>query len=44
MSVITNEAHDFSDDFVNSHQDVIDAAHKAAMTMSSLFRQIIEQM
>ena len=44
MSVITNEAHGFSDDFVNSHVDVIDAANKAALTMSTLFRLIIEQL
>jgi purine-nucleoside phosphorylase len=43
MSVITNEAHSFSDDFVNSHQDVIDAADKAARTMSALFCRIIER-
>jgi hypothetical protein len=44
MSVITNEAHHFADDFVNSHTDVVDAANKAAMTMSLLFRLLIEQM
>jgi purine-nucleoside phosphorylase len=44
MSVITNQAHDLSDDFVNSHQDVVDAADKAAQTMSMLFQKIIEQL
>ena len=44
MSVITNEAHHFSDDFVNNHKDVMDAADKAAKTMSFLFRQLIEKM
>jgi purine-nucleoside phosphorylase len=43
MSVITNEAHHFSDDFVNSHTDVIEAANRAAKVMSSLFHQLIEQ-
>ena len=43
MSVITNEAHSFSDDFVNSHKDVVEAADKAAKTMSLLFRRLIEQ-
>lgn len=44
MSVITNEAHDFSADFVNTHTDVVEAANKAAKTMSFLFRRLIEQM
>jgi purine-nucleoside phosphorylase len=44
MSVITNEAHHFSADFVNIHADVMDAADKAAKTMSFLFRRLIEQM
>jgi purine-nucleoside phosphorylase len=44
MSVITNEAHGFSDDFVNNHQDVMDAANKAAKTMSFLFREFIAQL
>ncbi|MDR0691940.1 MAG: purine-nucleoside phosphorylase [Prevotellaceae bacterium] len=44
MSVITNEAHHFSADFVNIHADVVEAADKAAKTMSFLFRRLIEQM
>ncbi|MDR3236418.1 MAG: purine-nucleoside phosphorylase [Prevotellaceae bacterium] len=44
MSVITNEAHSFSDTFVNNHKDVIAAADKAAKTMSALFRLMIEQL
>ncbi|MDR3184722.1 MAG: purine-nucleoside phosphorylase [Prevotellaceae bacterium] len=44
MSVITNEAHGFSDDFVNRHADVVDAANRAAGTMSFLFREIIAQL
>jgi purine-nucleoside phosphorylase len=44
MSVITNEAHHFAPGFTNNHQDVIDAANKAAATMASLFRSIIERL
>jgi purine-nucleoside phosphorylase len=44
MSVITNEAYHFAADFVNNHQDVVDAANKAAVTMSSLFKVIIERL
>jgi purine-nucleoside phosphorylase len=43
MSVITNEAHHFSADFVNNHTDVVEAANRAAITMSSLFRAIIHK-
>ncbi len=45
MSVITNEAHDLdketSDDFQNNHEDVMEAANRAAQTMSMLFTEII---
>jgi purine-nucleoside phosphorylase len=43
MSVITNEAHHFSESFVNSHTDVVAAANRAAGTMSDLFRELIER-
>jgi purine-nucleoside phosphorylase len=42
MSVITNEAHHFSDSFVNRHTDVVEAANRAARAMSALFCGIIE--
>ena len=44
MSVITNEAHHFSDDFVNDHKDVMEAANKAATVMSGLFEKIIKNL
>ena len=40
-SVITNEAHDFADDFVNDGQDVIIAADRAADRLCALFREVI---
>ncbi len=44
MSVITNEAHHFADDFVNDHKDVMEAANRAAQVMSALFEQIIQNL
>ena len=44
MSVITNEAHGFADDFVNDHNDVMEAANKAAAVMSALFEKIIKNL
>ncbi len=41
VSVITNEAFAFADDFVNDGDDVIDAANKAADKMTTLFIQLI---
>jgi len=41
MSVITNEAHSFTDDYVNDGDDVINAANKAAAKMSLLFTKLI---
>lgn len=41
MSVVTNEAHDFSEDFVNDGQEVIDAAAAAAGSMTNLFTKLI---
>ncbi len=47
MSVITNEAHDLTsktnDQFENKHTDVMEAANKAAQTMTTLFTRIIER-
>ena len=42
VSVITNEAHDFADDFVNDGQDVIIAADRAADRLCTLFAKLIE--
>jgi len=44
MSVITNEAHDFAEDFVNAGADVIVKADAAAEKMSTLFVDIIANM
>jgi purine-nucleoside phosphorylase len=44
MSVITNEAHDFAEDFVNGGADVIVKADAAAEKMSTLFVDIIANM
>ncbi|RHJ87942.1 purine nucleoside phosphorylase I, inosine and guanosine-specific [Parabacteroides sp. AM08-6] len=41
MSVITNEGYHFADDFVNDGADVIVAANKAAVVMSTLFKELI---
>jgi purine-nucleoside phosphorylase len=42
ISVITNQAHNFSKDFENSHIDVMKAAHQAADTLSAWIKQILE--
>lgn len=44
MSVISNEAHNFTDDYVNDGNDVIVAADKAADKMALLFGKIIERL
>ncbi len=44
VSVITNEAHSFSEDFVNNGDDVIEAANKAADKMSLIFRLMISNL
>jgi purine-nucleoside phosphorylase len=41
VSVITNEAFGFSEDFVNDGDDVVDAANKAADKMTKLFTELI---
>lgn len=43
MSVISNEAHHFTDNFKNDGEDVIKAANQAANTMSRLFLRTIEK-
>ncbi|MDR0713902.1 MAG: purine-nucleoside phosphorylase [Bacteroidales bacterium] len=43
MSVITNEAHHFTDDFVNDGADVIKTANKSATVMTDLFKEIIRR-
>jgi purine-nucleoside phosphorylase len=44
VSVITNEAHSFSEDFVNDGDDVINAANKAADKMARLFKLMISKL
>lgn len=44
MSVITNEAHDFAEDFVNDGNDVIIAANKAAEKMTRLITTMISEL
>ena len=44
MSVISNEAHDFADDFVNDGADVVAAADKAANAMSAIFAESIARL
>ena len=41
FSVITNQAHNFSEDFENSHIDVIKAADQAANTLSAWIKRIL---
>jgi len=41
MSVIANEGHHFTDDFVNDGEDVVKAAHAAAGKMTLLFSELI---
>ena len=45
MSVITNEAHDdYPEDYVNSGEDVVEAANAAADKMCTIFAEIISQL
>lgn len=44
MSVITNEAHHFADDFVNDGDDVVRAANEAAGRMSAIFTSLLESL
>ena len=42
VSVISNEAHgDFSDDYVNDGDDVVEAANAASKNMIKLFTELI---
>ena len=41
VSVITNQAHNFSQDFENSHIDVLKAADQAADTLSTWIKRIL---
>ena len=43
MSVITNEGYHFADDFVNDGADVIVAANKAAVVMTTLFSELVSR-
>jgi purine-nucleoside phosphorylase len=44
MSVITNEAFSFTEDYVNDGDDVVIAANKAADRMTKLFTAIIKSL
>ena len=44
ISVITNEAHDFTEDFVNDGEEVIAAANRAADKMTKLFVSLISDL
>lgn len=44
ISVITNEAHNFADDFVNDGDDVIKAANEAAKTLNKLIIQMLTKL
>ena len=44
MSVITNEAHSFADDFVNDGDDVVKAANEASGKMTELFKLMIAKL
>ncbi|WRQ33287.1 purine nucleoside phosphorylase I, inosine and guanosine-specific [Bacteroidales bacterium MB20-C3-3] len=44
MSVITNEAHSFEDDFVNDGEDVVKAANEASGKMTQLFKLMIAKL
>lgn len=44
ISVITNEAHDFAEDFVNDGNDVIIAANKAAERLTQLIINLISEL
>lgn len=43
ISVITNEAHDFADDFYNDGEDVIKAANEAAKILNKLIIEMISK-
>lgn len=43
ISVITNEAHNFADDFVNDGDDVIKAANRAAETLNGLIVEMLNR-
>jgi len=43
MSVISNEGHHFTDDFVNDGDHVIHAAHQAAGKMTLLFKELVSR-
>lgn len=43
VSVITNQAHHFSEDFENSHRDVMKTADQAADTLSAWIKRILEK-
>ncbi|MDR1406358.1 MAG: purine-nucleoside phosphorylase [Prevotellaceae bacterium] len=44
MSIITNEAHEFPEDFVNDGDEVIKVASRAASAMSKLFTEMIARL
>ena len=44
MSVVSNEAHSFADDFENDGADVVAAVNKVADTMSALFVEAIRRL
>ncbi|MDR0536880.1 MAG: purine nucleoside phosphorylase I, inosine and guanosine-specific [Tannerellaceae bacterium] len=44
MSVITNEGYHFADDFVNSADDVLEAASRATLKMTALFGKLLLRM
>lgn len=44
ISVITNEAHDFADDFVNDGDDVVKAANEASSKLILLISRFIESL
>jgi len=44
MSVISNEAHHFADDFMNDGDDVVNAANRAAGKMSLLFTELVKRL
>lgn len=43
ISVITNEAHDFADDFYNDGEDVIKAANEAAKILNKLIIEMVSK-
>lgn len=44
ISVITNEAHNFAEDFVNDGDDVIKAANEAAVTLNKLIIEMLKNL